>query len=326
MNISTTKLKNVLTEILIKNGATNDEANIISDEILYAEMRGKKSHGLPMLNSMIKRVKNRKDDIIVLNESNQFALIDGNNGIGPVVAKKAMDICVKKTEKYGFAMVAVKNPSHFITPGYPAWITARDKGLIAFCFSVAKSKVAPYGCSEPIFGTNPIGFAFPTKEYPIVVDMSTTNIAAAAIKQALANGKTIPNNVAIDNQGNVTTDPKEALDGSLLTFGGYKGSCISLIIELMAGAFIDAKCGKQNGEMRTMLFFTCRPNLCADESKVRENASNLRNDINTAKSIKNLKGYVPGDNAERLMFEAELNGIELTESDINILKKNGYML
>lgn len=326
MHITVENLKSILVDVLVNNGATNDEAITVADEIIFGQIRGKKSHGLPMLSSMIKRVQKKNGNIKILRESNQFVFIDGCNGIGPVVAKCAMEISVKKTLEFGFSIVAVRNPSPFITAGFPVWDAANRHKLIAFNISVAKSKVAPYGSSEAIFGTNPIGFAFPTEDYPIVIDMSTTNIAAAAIKQAAEKGKTIPSDVALDSEGNFTTDPNKALEGALVTFGGYKGSAISLMIELMAGAFLDEKCGKQNGDMRTMLFFTFKPDLCVDINNVLKNASNLRKDINNSNPVSMDQPRTPGDNAEKLMQDAFQNGIFLSESEQEILRKLGVKL
>ncbi|MBQ9313968.1 MAG: Ldh family oxidoreductase [Clostridia bacterium] len=326
MIIKTDLLHSIIEEILRKNGASSINASIVADEIIFAQIRGKKSHGIPMLPSMVKRVQKTDEGILVIKESNQFAFIDGCNGIGPVVAKKAMDISINKTLEYGFSLVAVKNPSPFITAGYPVWYAAKHHKLIAFDTSVAKSKVAPYGSSEAVFGTNPIGFAFPTDDYPIVIDMSTTNIAAARIKQAAEQGIEIPNNVAINNNGEFTTDPNEALKGALVTFGGYKGSAISLIVELMAGAFLDEKCGNANGDIRTMLFFTIDPNLCANANKVLDNATNLRNEINSSTHISGFIPRTPGDRAQRLMQDALANGIELSEVEKAIMNKYGANL
>ncbi len=323
MIIKTDLLHSIIEEILRKNGASSINASIVADEIIFAQIRGKKSHGIPMLPSMVKRVQKTDEGILVIKESNQFAFIDGCNGIGPVVAKKAMDISISKTLEYGFSLVAVKNPSPFITAGYPVWYAAKHHKLIAFDTSVAKSKVAPYGSSKAIFGTNPIGFAFPTNDYPIVIDMSTTNIAAARIKQAAEQGIEIPNNVAINNKGEFTADPNEALKGALVTFGGYKGSAISLIVELMAGAFLDEKCGNANGTIRTMLFFTIDPNLCTDVNKVLENATNLRNEINTSTHISGDSPRTPGDRAQMLMQDALANGIEISEVEKTIMNKYG---
>ena len=323
MKIALDEFRKIIIQIMIDNDASSADAQTVAEEIIYGQIRGKKSHGLPMLSAMVKRAQNKPGDIKLLKDSPQFAFIDGNNGIGPVVAKKAIDLCAKKTLEYSFSIVAVKNPSPFITAGYPAWYASSKYSLIAIDISVANSKVAPFGSGEAIFGTNPIGFAFPTETYPIVIDMSTTNIPAAKIRQAAEAGEAIPDNVALDSEGHFTTDPKKALDGALVTFGGYKGSAIALMIELMAGAFLNEKCGNSNGDMRTMLFFTCRPDLFVDTSSVLKNASNLRSEINRSKSVSISAPRTPGDTAEELMQDAISNGVELSEADQALLRKFG---
>jgi len=326
MNITVKELKSVLVEILVNNGATDTNAKIVADEIVFGQIRGKKSHGLLMLSSMIKRIQKGINEIKIIKDFEQYAFLDGCGTIGPVVSKKAMDISVEKTLEHGFSIVGVRNPSPFITAGYPVWDVANRHKLIALDMSVAKNKVAPYGSAEPIFGTNPIGFAFPTKEYPIVIDMSTTNIPAAKIKQAIERGESLPENVALDNEGNFTIDPNKALEGSLTTFGGYKGSAIALMIELLAGALLNEKCGKQNGDMRTMLFFTCKPDLFSDTDTILRNASNLRNDINGSKSVSSDPVRTPGDKAETLMLDALKNGILLSNTEQLLLGKYGAKL
>jgi LDH2 family malate/lactate/ureidoglycolate dehydrogenase len=326
MNITVESLKEIIVDIFINNGATASTSRIVADEIIFAQIRGKKSHGLLMLESMIKRAQKKATEIKIVKDSGQHAFLDGGGNIGPVVAKKAMDLSVEKTKKNDFSIVAVRNPSPFITAGYHVWDAAYRHKLIALDLSIAKSKVAPYGSAEPIFGTNPIGFAFPTADYPILIDMSITNIPAAKIKQSIDSNERLPENVAINKDGQFTTDPREALDGALTTFGGYKGSAIALMIELLAGAFLNEKCGKQNGEMRTMLFFTCKPDLFCNIDDVLRNASNLRNDINNSKPIGKEKVRTPGDNAEILMQDALQNGILLTDAEQALLKKNGAKL
>jgi len=326
MKITVENLRANIVEVLISAGATEPDARVVADEIIYGQIRGKKSHGLLMLPSMVKRASKGKDRIKVLSDSEHYAFLDGCECIGPVVARNAMDISVEKTLKHGFSIVAAKNPYPFITAGYPVWDVANRYKLIAIDISVANSKVAPYGSSEPIFGTNPIGFAFPTMEYPIVVDMSITKIPAAKIKQSIDSGKLLPENVALDCDGNFTTDPNKALKGALTTFGGYKSSAVALMVELLAGAFLNQKCGKQNGEMRAMLFFTCKPDLFSDMDSVLRNASNLRNDINNSRPVSSEPARTPGDNAEKLMNDAMQNGITLSDSEQLLLKKVGVNL
>lgn len=319
--ISVNRLRDILLKVLGENGAGADESRVIAEEIIYAQIRGKESHGILMLDSMIKRLSKRDVVITTEKDGGAFALINGNGKAGPIVANYAMDLCVKKAEEYGIGFVAVKNPSPFLTAGYHVWRVASEQKYIAICCSVAKSKVAPHNSSEAIFGTNPLGFAFPTLDYPIVVDMALTNIPAARIKQAAEANEQLPFGVAIDDNGQYTTDPNVALKGALTTFGGYKGSAIATCIELMAGAFLDVKCGKQNGEMRSMLFVVLKPDLFADKQKILKNASNLRHDVQASKPIGDEKPILSGDNAEMKARKAEAEGILLTEQEVKTLKK-----
>ena len=136
--------------------------------------------------------------------------------------------------------------------------------------------------------------------------------------------KNIPKNVAIDKDGHITTDPVKAKAGALTTFGGFKGSAIALIVELMAGAFLNEKCGLQNGEMRTMLFITLKPDLFFDINIVLKNATLLRADINNSDPlIKGKKPVLPGDKSFDLMRIAFERGVALNESEIKLLKNYG---
>jgi L-2-hydroxycarboxylate dehydrogenase (NAD+) len=326
MNISVKKLNEILIQVLTENGVIENEARIVADEIIFGQIRGKLSHGLLMLETMLKRGQKSTLEIKIIKEDDQFCFIDGGDNLGPVVAQRAMDLSIEKTLKNNLSIVAVRNPSPFLTAGYHVWRAANEYKLIAMDFSVAKSKVAPFGSIEPIYGTNPIGFAFPTMEYPIVIDMSVTNIPAAKIKQAIDKNEKLPDNVAINKEGNYTTNPKEALEGALTTFGGYKGSAIALMIELLAGAFINEKCGKQNGDMRTMLFVTMNPGLFVDKELVFRNASKLREDIVNSSSIGSSRVKLPGDNANAMMVLAYKEGINLSDFEKKLLIKNGATL
>jgi LDH2 family malate/lactate/ureidoglycolate dehydrogenase len=326
MKISIDKLKQILVKILQESGISENESEIVADEIIFGQIRGKKSHGLLMLETMLKRAKKATSEIEIIKEETNFCFMDGGGKLGPVVAQKAMDLSIEKTIKNSFSIVAVRNPSPFLTAGYHVWRAAKNHNLIALNLSVAKSKVAPFGSIEPIFGTNPIGFAFPTKDHPIVIDMSITNIPAAKIKQAIEKNDILPENVAINNKGEYTRDPNEALAGALTTFGGYKGSAIALMVELLAGAFLNEKCGNQNGDMRTMLFITLNSGLFFEPDIVFNNASKLRHDVNSSKAIESLGAKLPGDYANELMDMALKNGIELTNLEINLLNRNGASL
>jgi len=114
-----------------------------------------------------------------------------------------------------------------------------ESGLVAFAFTAANSYVAPAGGSKPLYGTNPMAFGFPRQDQaPLVFDQASSASARGEIQLHLRAGKPIPEGWAIDANGQPTTDPKAALAGAQLPFGGHKGSSIALMVELLAGALI----------------------------------------------------------------------------------------
>jgi len=307
------KLNDMVYKALILNGLSEREARPVTEEILFAEARGKTSHGLNMIETMISRAQKPNDDLRILKDGPTFCLIDGGGKVGPFVAKYAMDKAIEKAKQYAISIVGVRNPSPFLTAGYNAWRAAKYHEMVSINLTVAKSKVAPFGASMPIIGTNPIGFAFPAEPYPIVIDMAITEIPAAEVKLAKKEGRKLPENVAFDSKGNLTIDPDEALSGALIPFGGYKGSALGIFVELMSGALLDAKCGLRNGDLRTMLFIAIKADIFTSFETVSRLAKQLREDVtNNSKDINN-KAWLPGDRADKLYRNAIQEGISVPE-------------
>ena len=313
MLVQYNQLSDLLINCLVTSGAPESEAKIVADEIVFAEARGKGSHGLNMLDTMIKRYKKPHDKLIIVKEDLVSCLIDGKGTAGPVVARFAMDKAIAKATTSGMATVGVRNPSPFLTAGYSAYRAAKSHNLIAIVMSVAKSKVAPFGTRRPIIGTNPIGFAFPAEPYPIVVDMAITKVPAAELEIAKREERKLPPGLAYDSSGNETTDPSAAQNGALIPFGGYKGSALGVIVELMSGAMLEAKCGLRAGDMRGMLFIAIKADLFAPIEQVKRIATLFREDVHlNAHDPK--QGCLPGDHAEELYQEALTRGIEVRDS------------
>jgi L-2-hydroxycarboxylate dehydrogenase (NAD+) len=179
---------------------------------------------------------NPKDEVTTVVDSDAVAILDANGCFGQVAAKVAVEIAIKKAEKYGIATVGVRNSNNFGTAGYYGDYVAR-RGMVAFVFTNAAPAIAPTGGNKTIFGTNPICFAFPGSDVnnPIVLDMATTVVARSKIRQAARSGEKIPSDWAIGPDGRATDDPNEALKGSLLPIAGYKGYGLSLFVDVFAG-------------------------------------------------------------------------------------------
>jgi LDH2 family malate/lactate/ureidoglycolate dehydrogenase len=157
-----------------------------------------------------------------------------------------MDAAITMTRKYGMGAVAVRNSSHFGGAGYFSERAAKQ-GLIGFAFTNASPAIAPTGSKEALFGTNPIGAAFPLPDAdPIVMDMATSIVARSRVRAMLALGqKTIPEGWALDPDGKPTNDPAIAVKGSVLPIGGAKGYALSMMVELLCSALSDGEPGFQ---------------------------------------------------------------------------------
>jgi len=316
MKISYDELSREVMTALTSNGMPESDASAVCEEIVFAEARGKGSHGLNMLSTMIKRQAKPHSEPRILDEGSSWCFIDGGGKVGPVVARRAMDIAIKKARENGIAVVAVKTPSPFLTAGFNAWRAAKDHGMVALNLSVAKSKVAPHGTTVPILGTNPIGFAFPADPYPVVLDMAITKIPAAEVKIAQAEGHKLPADVAFDSQGKTTLDPFEAEKGALIPFGGYKGSALGVVVELLCGALLEAKCGLRAGEMRSMLFIAIKADLFAELGSVKKLARQLREDVAENSGDPQKPARLPGDAAEHMFQKALQDGLNVAEEAI----------
>lgn len=240
VNISIDNLNQVVIEVLVKVGVSDEDAAIILDTILFANRRGVATHGVGRLPLYVHKIAaghfNPKNEIEVLADNAAYALLDAHNGFGQVVAYKATKMAIEKAKKYGIAVVGVRNSNNFGAAGYYGDMAARE-GCAAMVYANAAPAIAPTGGNKTIFGTNPLCYAYPGDENhdPILLDMATTIAARGKIRLAAKNGEKIPLDWAIGPDGQPTDDPNVALKGSLLPIGGYKGYGLSMFVDIFAG-------------------------------------------------------------------------------------------
>lgn len=238
--VKITTVDTIAKKILTMAHVDESEIELLLDTFHYADKRGQNAHGVGRLPLYIRKIKagklNPKDESEIVIDNEAVSVIDGRNGFGQVVSKKAAVVAIERARRCGIATVGVRNSNNFGCAGYYGNLIAKS-GLCGLIMANAAPAIAPYGGNKPIFGTNPICFFAPGYESsePIVLDMATTVAARGKIRAALKNGEKIPEGWAIDKYGNITTDPVEALEGFLLPIGGYKGYGISLFVDLFAG-------------------------------------------------------------------------------------------
>jgi LDH2 family malate/lactate/ureidoglycolate dehydrogenase len=166
--------------------------------------------------------------------------MDGENGLGPVCCNKAMDVAIERASKYGLALVSVRNSNHF---GFTAYYSmkALKHDYIGFCTTNGPAVIAPWGGSEPLLSSNPFSCAIPADtEPPVVLDMSCGMVAHTRIRLKARDNLPIPEGWAITKSGEPTTDPREALEGTVLPVGGYKGYGIAVIDEVLSSCLTGA--------------------------------------------------------------------------------------
>lgn len=240
MKVTIRSIDQVVTETLKACGTDEASLAAVLDTVHYANRCGVPTHGVGRLPLYVKKIKSGNfdpvDKVEVISDSGATALLDAHNCFGQIAGKKAMDIAIAKAKETGIAICGVRNSNNFSAAGYFGHYAAKQ-GLAAIVCANAAPAIAPTGGNKTIFGTNPICFAFPgtEKRNPIILDMATTVAARGKIRLAAKNGEKIPTDWAVDADGKPTDDPNEALKGSLLPIGGYKGYGLSLFIDLFAG-------------------------------------------------------------------------------------------
>ena len=286
----------------------NNHASICANALINAELVGAPTHGLSRLKMYCDRIKkkviNPKPKIKLKKISNSITQIDANNSIGFVAADIGIKQAIKNAKKNGIGLVGIKNSGHYGLSGYYAE-QAVKKNLIVFCFTNAPPAIAPHGARKSLFGTNPICFGTPTSsKVPFILDTSVSMINRGKIRVAAKTGKKIPKDVALDKNGQPTTDAKRALAGVQLPIAGFRGSGLAWMVDILSGVItgsnhggkvkdpFDDFTGPQNiGH----LFITIKTNLFVNNYNKR-----IKENIQRIKKLPRIKGtkriVYPGQN------------------------------
>jgi L-2-hydroxycarboxylate dehydrogenase (NAD+) len=226
------------------------DAQTLASLMVEADLRGSDTHGVIRLPLYVRRIRaggvNARPDIRVVSDRPSAALIDGDNGMGHLVMKRAAELAIEKAKATGIGWVGARMSNH----AGPAalYVTMPLKhDMIGLYFAVGSNNHLPaWGSSESLLGTNPMAVAVPTQdEPPIVLDMAPTVAAYGKVRLKAQRGEQMPVGWMIDKEGKSLTDPKRADEGHLLPIGDYKGSGLSLIIGILAGALNRAAIGRE---------------------------------------------------------------------------------
>lgn len=211
----------------------------LAKTITACERDNCKSHGLFRLPHWIRSLElgkaDGKSEPRLHHLSPSAVDVDAQLGFSPLALQKGLPVLASKARETGIAILTVRNVFHYSALWHECEELAND-GLVSMAFLTSKSFMAPAGGSRKLYGTNPMGFGFPRPDGtpPVVIDQASSMIARGEIALMLQKGQSLPEGCALGPDGCPTTDPTAALAGAQLPFGSYKGSCIALMVELLA--------------------------------------------------------------------------------------------
>jgi LDH2 family malate/lactate/ureidoglycolate dehydrogenase len=334
MKVQPNRLKEVAIHILKGLKATDEEAALVAESLVRADMRGIDTHGVYFLKLLSDRIDAHMIHIPtplkVIREDNTTAILDGGNGLGQVATHRAMRMSIQKARNFGMGITLVRNTNHI---GILAFYTliAAEEGMVGIVMSNSAPSMSPWGGAEPFLGTNPISIAIPGGlEGPVVLDMSSSVVARGKIRRAQRMKESIPLGWALDETGTPTTDPAVALKGTLLPIGGPKGYGLALMIEILAGILSGSKYGPDVKTFHQILgptgvgVFTLAIDIerFMPRQQFDELIQGYLASIKTSKKAKGVSQiYLPGEIELEKERKSLAEGIELSDSVVKSLNQ-----
>jgi L-2-hydroxycarboxylate dehydrogenase (NAD+) len=342
-------LKEFSLAIFKKIGCPDDQAMLATEVLLNADLRGIDSHGIARLSGYVrlweKKRVNTSPTIRTVHESPSTAVVDGDSGLGLVVAPKAMDIAIKKAETAGTGWVAVRNSNHFGIAGYHA-MKALSHDMIGIAMTNASPLVAPTFSVERLLGTNPIAVAIPAlTQPPYVADFATTTAANGKLEILQRKNKQAPVGWVQTKNGLPSTDPNETKSGGALIplgsdreHGSHKGYCLGSWVDIFSAVLSGANYGPWVPPFVAFLdppsdpvglgighfFGAMRIDAFRPAQEFKEHMDNWITRFRSAKTVDGEdRVIIPGDPERELNKQRLIEGIPLNPKVVEDLKALG---
>lgn len=307
--LSVEGLREFSTAVFEAYGVSPENAAIISDCLITADLRGVSSHGIVRIKSYLERAKKENwnpNPQFTYSGKGAICLMDGDDGFGSLVGTAAIGKAIELASEHGVGVCSVKRSSHFgMASYYP--LKAAEKDMIGFCCTNGVSNVAPYGSKQGMLGTAPFAFCAPVKDSaPFCLDISCSISARGRVSNYKREGKTIPEGWAIDKDGNPTTDPALALQGAMLPLCGHKGSGMSMVIDMLCGVLNSGTTAKHIRENPDIgpgvghFFLALDIDAFEPLDEFKQRALSFANDIKNAEKAPGVSEiFVPGEQAAK---------------------------
>jgi len=239
VNVSSDHLRKVGLELLQTAGAGLQEAGLVAQNLVAAELRGVPTHGINLLPAILERIAAGQmevpTELKVIADEQAITHIDGGNGFGQTAAAEGMRRSIEKARRFGIGFSLISKTNNIGLLALYSLMAARE-GMVGICACNGAASMAPWGGADPFFGTNPFSIAAPGGAGdPVVLDMSTTVVARGKIRRAARLKERIPLGWALDASGTPADDPEAAIRGTLMPVGEYKGYGMAFFIDLICG-------------------------------------------------------------------------------------------
>ena len=328
------ELEAFVVRLFERAGLPSDHAATVAEGLVAANLRGIDSHGvsrIPMYLTRLRRnVVNPRPGITVQRVAAAAALVDGDNGMGFMAARRAMDEAIELAREAGIGFVGVRRSTHYGMAAIYV-LQAIAKGHIGFAWTNSSPAIPAWGGRTAFLGAAPFAAAIPGGHTPYVLDMAMTVIARGKIRLAAMHGEEIAEGLALDADGRPTRDAKKAFEGVCLPFGGVKGAALSMLMDLMCGVLTGANYA---GTVKSLYFdhsepqnvghvcIAIRPDLFMPQNEFDQRMDHF---AETLKAQPRAAGVdeilMPGEPEERVEAERRRTGIPVTQDVIRLLRE-----
>lgn len=336
MRLTYDELFNASFTILKKLGTKETEARQVADSLVRANMRGIHTHGVKYIKMISERIEagmvKVPTETSILKTSQAVTLMDGHNGLGQAAASRAMKTSMDHASRFGVSMTFLRNTNNIGFLSYYTMMAAAED-MIGICACNAAASISLWGGMEPVLGSNPISVAFPTdRAYPLVMDLSVSNVARGKIREAERLNKPIPPTWAFGPDGQPTEDPVEALKGCLMPIGGPKGVALAIMVDLLCGLVSGSKYSKEVRTFHKLMgatgvgafFLAIDPKDIMDSAQLKHLIGDYIDDIKNIKHAAHVPQiYLPGEIENENETKSVQEGIEIDSGTIEML--NGLL-
>jgi L-2-hydroxycarboxylate dehydrogenase (NAD+) len=320
--VSVEDVRKLAEGILLANGVPADHAATQAGLFIEAEMRAIPSHGLLRLRRVIERIQAGLSMPGATGKqtwtARSFLSVDGERGLGPVVAMAALDAIIARAKEDGIAVAAIRNTNHLGALAYYAEHVA-NLGLTCIALTISEALVHPFGGRKAMIGTNPIAIGVPSSPHPMVLDMATGLVSMGKIHDHANRGAPIPLGWALDENGDPTTDAAAAKKGAIAPFGGAKGYALGIAFEVLVASLAASAIGTDvkgtldsvNVSNKGDLFIVIAPpHAQAAKALVTDYLDSIRS---AAPADPDHPVLAPGDRAHKVRAQSEKRGVYLDD-------------